>query len=142
MSRPALPHAVTRLIPQRGTADCAVACLASYLRVDYEEALLAAGRACPQVLTQGLHGIEIRKAARYLGFNTKWVRANAYDLDEATGILYIEYQAPISCHTVLLIEGVIYDPSHNPVSRWDHSEWYKYYCASPSSLLQTVEPIE
>jgi hypothetical protein len=111
-----------------------------YLRVDYEEALLVAGRVQRGLWRNGLRGPEIVRAARKLGAETKWLRIYSIDLlDEATGIVWMKYDDDSREHCVYLDEGMVIDPAHNPVSRWDLDEWVRFYKAIPVSLLQKVE---
>lgn len=137
MAKPQLPHAVTRIVPQRGTTDCAVACLAMYLRVDYEEALLAAGKVSRDIWRKGLSGGQIVRAARKLGHATRWIKS--FDPDESIGIVWVQYHDRDAEHVVYLDDGVIFDPAHNPVSRWDCGEFFGHYNAYPLALLQRVE---
>ncbi len=137
MKRP-LPPAVTRIVAQRGLNDCAVACLAMFLHVDYEEALLAAGRVTRYVWTRGLRGPQVVRTAAKLGVATHWVR---YIPDnEDTGILWLQYREKgIDEHTVFLDGGVIFDPSHSPVSRWeDPQDYFTFYHVDPLSILRRI----
>lgn len=115
-----------RLVPGREAGDCAVACLATYCGVSYEDAHRAAIRAHPQYDGKcGLWIRHIKRAAKLLGRELKTVET--YDTDEGTGIL------AFPDHVVLLLQGVIWDPDN---SLWAAEDFFTVYGYALGPLLQ------
>jgi len=133
VAKPSLPHAVVRLYPKRGENDCGVAVLASYLRCDYEEVLLAAAKVNPHVWQRGLYYQDFVKVASRLGVPAKWTKA--FSTDDDCGVLWVTYNDLKMEHVVLLDEGRIYDSDHNPVSVWSTEDFFAHYNAVPVHLL-------
>ncbi len=145
MSTP-LPPAAIKLHHKTGKHDCAIACLASYLRVDPEEVLIAAARTIKpgsKFWETGLSGPEIVRVAKRLGFQVKWRKvseSNPDALEEATGIVDIRLRAKADIqHAVLMVEGAIYDPDDHPITRWDAALFWQFYNAYPVAILEMVE---
>lgn len=137
MAKPQLPHAVIRLYPKRGENDCAIATLASYLRRDYEEVLLAAGKVQPRVWEAGLYCTDFIKVANRLKVPVKWHKT--FDLDADTGVLWVSYNDRGLEHVVLLDEGRIYDNDHDPISVWSPEDYFGHYNATPKQLLMRLD---
>lgn len=137
MSKPQLPHAVIRLYPKRGENDCGIATLASYLRRDYEEVLIAAAKVAPRVWQAGVYCNDFVRIARRLGVGVRWHKT--FDLDVDTGVLWVSYNDRNMEHVVLLDEGRIYDNDHNPVSVWTPEDWFGHYNAVPKLLLMKMK---
>lgn len=138
------PPAVIRLHPQRGRADCVIAALATYLRVDPEEVLIAASKVAPNVWREGLGDREILRVARRLGYRVRWRRT--FDAEEDTGVLQVEFRDQIDPasgnlrkHAVTLIEGAVFEADHNPVTRWEASTYLSYFNAEPKQLLEMMD---
>jgi ABC-type bacteriocin/lantibiotic exporter with double-glycine peptidase domain len=135
-----LPPAAIRLYSKRGNADCAIAALASYLRVDYEEVLIAAAKARGNVWKKGLNCPQMINIGKRLGFALHWRKITADTLDEATGVLAVRhYDAPQTEHALLIVEGVVYESEDHPVTRWDVDAYLRTRNAYPSQLLEIVE---
>lgn len=109
--------AIIRVIPQRHPADCGVACLAMYLGVSYEDALLAVGQVEKRVLKRGLWTSQIRAAAKRLGATLRTART--YDLETASGILglrggkkweFLEHCVVLSHGLIIDTDGSIWEP--------------------------------
>lgn len=138
MSAP--PPAAIRLYSKRGSADCAIAALASYLRADYEEVLIAASKSRGNVWKHGLDGPQMVRIGRRLGFRLRWRKIAEQELDEVSGVLAIEhYDQPNTRHAVLIVEGAVYDSDDNPVTRWDADVYLRIKNAYPTQLLEMVE---
>lgn len=133
-----LPQAFTRLVPKRGTNDCAVAAIASFLGRDYEEVLIAASRANKDIWRDGLTGKHHVSVCSRLGVKTRWFRK--FDLEDDTGVLWLSYNdSHQRHHSVLLIEGKIYDPDYSPICMADCDEYLRFMNAFPAELLKKVE---
>lgn len=134
---PRLPSAFVRLIPQRGKADCSIAALASFTGADYEEVLIAASRTRKTIWTEGLQGPAHVRICKQLGVKARWYKK--FDIDEDTGVLWVAYNDDASKHhDVLLIDGKIYDPDHNPVIVADHDDYFRHFNAYPKELLKRI----
>lgn len=115
----------------RGLTDCAIAALSTYLRVDYEEVVIAAERLYPAAWRNGLDGVQIAAVATELGFTGRWLRR--YDLSEATGILDLRERA--SRHVVVVLDGWIFELGHNPVTVWEPELYCQFFRAKPRNLF-------
>ena len=125
--------------------DCVVAALELACGVSYEQALQAATRACPTVLTDGMTWPETRRAAKILGCRVRVRRAGRYDVDEATGILHVYQSGGVrgwskrgakTSHAVYLWEGRIVEPKSDRRQLWRHPEQFlKHYGYRAGSLL-------
>ncbi len=112
------------LIPQRHIADCGVTCLAMFLGVTYEDALLAFDDGS-RVIRSGVWFPDLRRAAAKLGIPTRVKRAPDIELDE--GILKVEFRRG-ETHVVVLREGILFDT--------DFSVWRpEDYCAAKRAKL-------
>lgn len=120
--------ACVQIIPQRTTKDCGVCCVAMFLGVSYEKALLAFG----DVLDTGVTMRQIKAAAKKLG--RPLTLARSIDLETDTGILALRGKHWPSDHVVVLREGVIVDTDATVV--FDIDEFLAVHEARPLSLLK------
>jgi ABC-type bacteriocin/lantibiotic exporter with double-glycine peptidase domain len=143
MAKPTLPHAVMQIVPKRGENDCAIAAMAMYLRRDYEDVLLAAGRVSRNVWNVGLSCPEMVKVAKLLGVKTQWFKTfnleENEDKEADSGVLWVSYHDVSNEHIVVLDEGKIFDPEHNPVTYWDADDYMRHCAAFGNALLKRVE---
>jgi hypothetical protein len=132
MSKP-LPPAFVRLMRQNGiNGDCAIFALATLCGTSYEEALAACVCVLPSVLDDGLKIPQIRRAAKLLGAPMRRVPPGRYDIEEATGILYVR-KGKDDAHVVVLWAGRVIDGEG---SLWLHPEDYlRHHKYAPYSLL-------
>jgi hypothetical protein len=133
VAKPSLPYPVVRLIPKRGENDCAVATLASYLRRDYEEVLVAAAKVRPTVWAAGMYCTDVARVAARLGVRGRWLKS--FDVDNDSGVLWVSYNDNGLEHMVLLDEGKIFELDHNPVTMWDTEQFFGHYNAVPKQLF-------
>ena len=136
-SKPPLPSAVYHLVSKRGAADCAIASLAFLTRREYEEVLIAAAKVDPHVWRTGLHATDMVKVAKRLQVKAKWVAS--FDPEEEIGVLWVSYHDSTKEHIVVLMEGWVFDPEHNPVSVWRYDEFCSANNAYGNTLLKVVE---
>lgn len=136
MSRPALSLAAYSIIPKLGDADCVVACLATILRREYGEVLCAAARVCKTVWRDGLTQRETLRTARAL--NATAAFTTTFDAEDDHGVLWVEYRDNLAIHSVVLIEGWVYDPDCRPVSMWPYDEFLSVHNAVPKTLLKVI----
>jgi hypothetical protein len=125
------------IVPKRGENDCGIAALATYLRRDYEEVLLAAGRVSKNVWNIGLACTEFVRVAKLLGVKAQWFKT--FNLEEDSGVLWVSYHDVSNEHIVVLNDGWIYDPEHNPVSCWEQDDFMRHNNAFGNALLKRVE---
>lgn len=118
-----------QIVRQRHDADCAVAVIAMFAGVSYEEALLAIGT--PAVLTSGVQLRVVRTACRRL--KCPVVLRRHIDLISDTGILVISCDTWPLDHLVILKEGIIVDPDNTV---WDVDTYLEVYRAKVSLLLR------
>lgn len=137
MSKPPLPHIFFRLVPKQGENDCAIAAMASYLRLDHGAVLAAAAQVSPTVWTAGLAATEMVRVGRKLGVKLHWT--STFDIEDDTGLLWVSYRDNTKEHVVLLVEGWVVDPDHNPVVLGRHDEWMAAHNGFPKQLLRVVE---
>lgn len=142
----AAPPDVLRWSTRSGDhGDCVVAALELACGVSYEQALQAATKTCPRVLTEGMSWPETVRAAKILGYRARVRRAGRYDVDEATGILHV-YQSGgargwskrgrETSHAVYLWEGRVIEPKFDRRQLWRHPEQFlKHYGYKAGSLL-------
>lgn len=130
-----LPSATYRLHSKRGASDCAVAALAIILRRDPEEVLVAAARFKPTVWGAGLYCTDMVRVARRLKVKARWLTTGQFDADEDTGVLWVSYHDSTKEHCVALIEGLVVDPEHTPVSLWEYDEFCRANNAYGNALL-------
>ena len=131
-----LPSAVYSIVPKHGENDCAVACLATILRREYGEVLAAASRSVRTVWTDGLTMKEMLRVARTLKGCVMLVQT--FDPEEDSGVLSVSFRDRAVEHAVVLIEGWIFDPEHNPVSMWRYEDYLAVQNAVPSGLIKEV----
>jgi hypothetical protein len=136
MAKP-LPQAAYRLHPKRGSNDCAIVVLATFLRRDPGEVLIAASKVSKNVWLNGLHYNEIVRTATKLGISTKWTKV--FTVEEETGLLWVSYRGATQEHVVFLHEGSIFDPDNDPISLWDHDDFFMFHNAFPAALLRIEE---
>ena len=132
-----MPHAFFHLYSKRGKSDCAIASMATIFRRDYEEVLIAASRASSTVWRMGLSCKDMSTIARRLKVKTKW--KHNPDFEEDIGVLMIDYNDSSKCHAVVLIEGWIFDPEHNPIMACRFDEYYRAHNAYGTALLEVIE---
>ena len=105
----ALP--IIRVIVQRGDGDCAIAVLAMYLGLNYEDILSVATQTLKRPLLHraGMWTKDIRQTAEALGVPLKLRRK--FDLETANGILILRG------HVAVLRDGMVVDSSDGTI--WD-----------------------
>lgn len=135
----ALPEDAIRLHVKRGKNDCAIAALASYLGRDYEEVLIAASKVSKHFWTNGLNGPDHIRVARRLGFRgARWTKA--FDVETERGVLWLQYHDSAEReHSVVLIDGLIFDPDHSPPALTDCDDYLRTQNAKPEALFTTME---
>jgi hypothetical protein len=136
MAKP-LPQAAYRLHPKRGSNDCAIVVLATFLRRDPGEVLIAASKVRKDVWQHGLEYTQIIRTATKLGIKARWTKVFA--VEEETGFLWVSYNDVATHHAVFLHEGAIFDPDHDPISLWLHDDYFVYHNAFPAALLRIEE---
>jgi len=132
---PLLQPAFFKFVRQNSVnADCAVASLAMMFGVTYEESLAACLLVCPEVLHSGMQFKRMKQAAMMLGGKVKSIRRGEYDVEEATGVLYVETKK--DAHAVYLWAGRIMEGNGegwlDPEDYFTHNKW------KPGSLLVRV----
>lgn len=132
-----LSHASYRLYPKRGPADCVIACMATIFRRDYEDVLIAAVGVNKHAWRSGLHTTEFARIARRLKVRAEWKVKPV--LDEDTGVLWIGYHDSTREHCVVLLEGKVIDPDHDPVSLWDADDYLRANNAYANQLFRVRE---
>lgn len=131
-----LPNAVYSVIPKHGDNDCAIACMAFVFRRDYGEVLAAAARVSKTVWASGLSCLEMIRVARAL--KAKAIATQTFDPDEDIGVLWVSFRDNTKEHVVVLKEGWVFDPDHNPVSLWRYDEFLSAMNAVPKMLLKEM----
>lgn len=126
-----------RLYPKRGDADCTIAAMATIFRRDYEDVLLAAAQVSKHVWRSGLHCPDVLRVARRLKIKARWCRT--FDSEAETGMLWVSYHDSAKEHCVVLINGLVVDPDHNPVSLWDVDDYMRAQNAFANQLLIVEE---
>ncbi len=116
------------MIPQRHIADCGPTCLAMFLGVTYEDALLALGGEIPDVHRRGVWFPELQRAAARLGATTKIKRRPDLEFDE--GILNICFRNG-NQHVVVLREGLLFDTD---LTIWKIDD----YCAAKRAVTGSL----
>ncbi len=102
-----LPPDFIRFVPQNGQdSDCIVACLGTVFGWTRDEALLICGTVAPQVLSVGMDDHEVDQALGQTGAKYRRLPAGAYDLNDATGMLTVNFKRG-PWHTVVLWGGRI-----------------------------------
>lgn len=121
-----LPPIALRPVIGREPCDCAVAALATYLALPYEDVLRAAARVEPAYDgTSGLWVEQIKRTSSALGHPLK--RRKTVDTDEDFGI--VEF----SDHVAVLWHGLIFDPDGRV---WEADDYLRHYDYHPWGILQ------
>lgn len=107
------------LVAQRHPGDCGVACLAMFLSVSYEDALIALGGEAPKVLRSGVLWSELKRAAAHFGVPMRLKRKWTLEDD---GILQVRFKK--GYHVVVLRRGLVFDTDNRV---WD----FATYSAAP-----------
>jgi ABC-type bacteriocin/lantibiotic exporter with double-glycine peptidase domain len=115
------------LVAQRHEADCGVACLAMFLGVSYEDALLAIGGETPTVLRSGVYWKHLKRAAERLG--VRLVLKRNWTLED-DGIVEVKHKK--DPHVVVLRRGLIFETN---LKVWSFSD---YYAAPPRAKLGSM----
>jgi hypothetical protein len=130
---------MVRFVRQSGHhGDCTVSTLAMLAGVMYEDALLAAAKVNPNVLTEGMTWHQIKRAANRLGLKTRTI--HKFD-DDNTGILHVTRVAlglgtPAE-HVAFFWEGRIIDGNGE---MWNELDTYlRHYGLEAKALLVTTE---
>ena len=121
---------ILRVVTQRHSMDCGVACLAMLLGVSYENALVAIAQDAPNVCAVGIWTTELRRAAKRLGFTLKAKRR--IDLETDTGILNLSSAKWQSDHVVILREGLIVETDG---TLWEPEIFLRHHQAKTGMLL-------
>lgn len=119
------------MVAQRHAADCTVACLAMFLKVSYEDALIALGGEAPSVLRAGAMWSQMRRAAESLG--VRLVLKRRWNLQDE-GILRVKYKKDE--HVVVLRKGLIFDTDYRV---WTFSDFYAAPPKAPFGALLVRE---
>lgn len=123
---------ILRVVAQRHDGDCAVACLATLFGLTYEDALVALSQQEPAVLHGGVSERSLRKAALECGHVLR--RQRLIDLEDATGILWLESPQWPAAHVVVLWDGRIVDTDGGTL--WRNADVFlKHHHAKPKVLL-------
>lgn len=117
------------MVPQRHMADCASAVTAMFLRISYEEALLALSRESPELIKKGVWFTELQRAAAGMGVPLKLKRKWNADFDD--GIAHVKFKWGGN-HVVLVRAGLAWDTDF---TAWYPSEYLKARKAKFGSLL-------
>lgn len=137
MSNPTRTSAVHRLHAKWGDNDCTIAAMATIFRREPGEVLIAASKVSPTVWRTGLSCKEMLKVAHRLKIKARW--KHGFDPEEDTGVLVIGFNDKVGEHCVVLLEGWIIEPEHDPVSVWRFDDYYKATNSYGTTLLEVVE---
>ena len=107
--------AIIETIFQKTEGDCAIAALAMLLGVPYVTVSETALTIKEDPLRDGLYISDIQRVAKKLGQALQSVKPASINLSEETGILFL--RRPAYAHTVVLFQGVVYNPSDGML--WD-----------------------
>lgn len=122
-----LPGAL-HLVPQRDAIpDCSVACLATYLGLQYERVLAVAVQVNPRVLATGLSDHNIKRVAAK--FDSVLRRTRTVDFEESSGILGCTGMN----HVVVLWKGLIFELRDSTV--WTPEDYLTHHKAKAGRLL-------
>lgn len=94
------------MVPQRHMADCASAVTAMFLRISYEEALLALSKESPELIRKGVWFTELQRAAKAMGVPLKLKRRWDANIDD--GIAHVRFKWGGN-HVVLIRAGIAWD---------------------------------
>lgn len=117
------------MIPQRHEADCGVAALAMFLRISYEDALLAIGRDSPRVLRNGMWIKELQAGSAKLGVPLKVKRQ--WDVEDADGIAQILLPGKFN-HFLLVRGGLLFGTNFTV---WELDDYMRVMRGKPGILL-------
>jgi hypothetical protein len=121
------------MIPQRHVADCSVSCLAMFLGITYEDALLAYGGDVPNILRGGVWLSQIQRAAAKLGTPLKITRR--WDVEEDEGIVHVRFKSGYG-HVLVLRSGLFFNTMFDV---WEPSDYLKANRATVGPLLMLTE---
>ena len=129
------PLPLLHVIPQRHSSDCAIACLAMFLGVRYEDVLVAVGKS---VIDHGMTVKEVKDTAAKL--KTPLQLRRHIDLDTDTGILGIQMPERRGHvrqdHVVILHAGLVFDTDGTV---WEVDDYLQATHAKAVSLLVRKE---
>lgn len=117
------------MVPQRHLADCVAAVTSMFLRVSYEEALLALSKESPELIRKGVWFTELQRAARQMGVPLKLKRR--WDVNFHDGIVHVRF-ARGGNHVVLLRAGLFWDTNFEA---WYPEDYLKAKKAKVGSML-------
>jgi hypothetical protein len=117
------------MVPQRHRADCAAAVTSMFLRISYEEALLALSKESPELIRKGVWFTELQRAAKKMGVRLKLKRRWNPDFDD--GIAHVRFSQGGN-HVVLLRAGLFFDTNFEV---WHPAEYLRARKAKAGSLL-------
>ena len=98
-----VPPICVAVRPQLHSSDCAIQAISMALGVDYEDVLKHA----PIAVRDGLSPQRFHRLGRALG--VRFVRDDKADLDEDTGLLWVEFRT--AAHLVYVHQGVLINPA-------------------------------
>jgi ABC-type bacteriocin/lantibiotic exporter with double-glycine peptidase domain len=106
---------ITRVVLQRGQADCGIAALAMVLKLPYEDVFAAVAQAERKWAgRRGLYATQVQAAARTLGVKLR--KRRQFDKATQDGVLRVSRAAQEGAHWVALIEGLVFDPTDGAVA--------------------------
>jgi ABC-type bacteriocin/lantibiotic exporter with double-glycine peptidase domain len=124
-----------KIVAQRRSFDCAVAALAFYCGLPYEDVYVAAARTVPGQLRRGMWVREIISTARRLGRRLSRTHWRQVDLEESAGVLMLSKRQ--TGHAVVLRNGLIIDPEGPTILEAD--EYLKLHGWRVGTLLVEKE---
>ena len=121
---------VLRLVQQRGSHDCCIAALASYLGRDYEDVLAAAVAVQfdPKIHRKGMWMSQIERTSAALGHPLK--RHRRWDWEASEGILCLTGKAD---HVVILKAGLVFNSADATI--WEPDVYLSAEQYAPTLLL-------
>jgi ABC-type bacteriocin/lantibiotic exporter with double-glycine peptidase domain len=125
------PSATTvHIVQQRRDSDCALCALCSVTGIPYLDALVEAARLDPDRVRHGLTRAHLKKVAAAFGITLKVKKK--YDIDDATGILWVVCPDAKTDHAVVLKGGQIIDGDGTIT---DHDVYFANTAGVPGILL-------
>ncbi len=122
------PSPRLRVVKQRHSSDCAVATLAMFLGVRYEDVLVAFNKPVIDI------GVDFPKdmiaVARKLKTPLKLRKRFDHEVDD--GILHVDLRAQSQAHVVVLMDGLVFDTDG---AVWDYDDYLIAANAKPMGLL-------
>ena len=120
----------------RHRGDCAVACLASILRIPYVEVLVVAASINPKVLVGGLNNDDMIHIAEKFGHTLVEHSREEIDLRKMVGILGAQLRGNKGTdeHAVIMTYGLVFDPEGGDV--WKARDYLRRYEARKIDLLE------